>query len=208
MSGRIRADRADSLSAVQIGVGAAGLIALLAAFTLGDGTAETLTATLQTVFSNDYLLAAGLGGCALLFAAASFASGARTGYRATMPEVEHPISVPTPGEAFDRQLTGWHRLLPIVTPTAREDTIQRLQRTAVRTIVATEGCAPADAERRVVEGSWTDDPVAAGLLERDGGTPQLTMRLVALQRRETWLAYAADRTVEAIVSRRDGATVQ
>jgi hypothetical protein len=93
-----------------------------------------------------------------------------------------------------------------VTPTAREAAIQRLRRAAVRTIVTAEGCRPADAERRVADGSWTDDSVAAGLLERDAGPPSLATRLVALRRGETWLAHAADRTLEAIASRREGAT--
>jgi hypothetical protein len=185
-------------------VGAAGLLALLAAFTL-VGTDETLATPLRTAFGSDYLLAAGLGGCALLLAAVAIASGARAGCRATMPEVERPTPVPTPGEAFDRRLAGWRGLLPVVTPTAREATVRRLRRTAVRTVAAAEGCSLADAERRVEEGSWTNDPVAAGLLGRDAGPP-LTIRLLALRRRKTWLAYAADRTVEAIVSRRDGAT--
>lgn len=209
MSGRLSGGGADSpthsVSASRVLIGTAGLLALLAAFTLVDGTDETLATTLRTAFGSDYLLAAGLGGFALLFAAVTAASGARTGHRATMPEVERPTPVPTPGEAFDRRLAGWRGVLPVVTPTARETTVRRLRRTAVRTVAAAEGCSPADAERRVEEGSWTNDPVAAGLLERDAGPP-LSVRLVALRRRETWLAYAADRTVEAIVSRRNGAT--
>jgi hypothetical protein len=208
MSGSIRGERADSPNVVQVAVGTAGLLTLLAAFTLVDGTAEALAATLRTTFGSDYLLAAGLGGCALLFAAATFASSAEAGYQATMPEVERPTPVPTPGERFDQRLAGWHGLVPVVTPTARAATIRRLRRTAVRTIVTAEGCRPADAERRVAEGSWTDDPVAAGLLERDAGPPPIAIRLVALRRRETWLAYAADRTVDAIVARRNGVTGQ
>lgn len=202
MSGRVGGD--DAASMVELGVGTVGLLAFLAAFTLVDGTAEALAATLRATFGNDYLLAAGLGGCALLFAAATFASSAGAGDRATMPEVERPTPVPTPGAAFDRRLVGWHGLVPVVTPAAREATIRRLRRSAVRTIVTAEGCRTEEAERRVADGSWTNDPVAAGLLERGAGPPPLAKRVGALRRGETWLAYAADRTVDAIVSRRDG----
>ncbi len=208
MNGRTGGGGEGSPTGIQVGAGVAGLLALVVAFTLVDGTAETLAATLRASFGSDYLLAAGLGGCALLFAAATFASSARTGYRATMPEVERPTPVPTPGEAFDRRLAGWRGIFPVVTPTAREATTRRLRRTAVRTIVTAEGCSPAEAERRVADGSWTTDPVAAELLSPETGPPPLTTRLVALRRRETWLAYAADRAVEAIAARREGATGQ
>lgn len=203
MSGLIGGDVTESPSVVQVGGGAAGLLALFAAFSFADGLPETLVASLRTTFGNDYLLAAALGGCAILFAAVTFAVSARTGNRATLPEVERPTPVPSPGEAFTRQLSGWHGLFPVVTPTAREATIRRLRRTAVRTVVAAEGCRPAEAERRVADGSWTDDPVAADLLKRDAGPPSLPVRVIALRRGETWLASAAGRTVEAIVSRRE-----
>jgi len=202
VSGLVGADDTDSPRVVQIAVGAAGLLVLFAAFALDGGTTVTLAATLRTAFGSDYLLAAALGGCAVLFAAATFADSSGVGNRASVPEVERPTPVPTPGETFTRRVSGWHRLLPVVTPSTREATIHRLRRTAVRTVVTVEGCRPSEAERRVADGSWTDDPVAADLLKRDAEPPPLVTRVLALRRGETWLAYAADRTVEAVVSRR------
>lgn len=201
MSEAFETDRGTS--AVQVGLGAAGVFTLIAAFTLVDEPVEAAVTAMETTLGSDYLLAASLGGVALVFAASAFASGATTLRQATMPEVERPTPVPAPGDEFDRHLAEWRNWLPFAGSTARNDARQRLRRVAVRVIAADVGCSREEAERRVDEGTWTDDSVAAGFLSPEGERPSLAIRLSALRRGETGAQYAVRHTVEALLDRHD-----
>lgn len=186
-------------SAVRIGLGAAGVFTLIAAFVLVDESVEAAVTAMETTLGSDYLLAASLGGVALVFAASAFASGATAMRQAAMPEVERPTPVPAPGDELDRQLSGWRNWLPFVGSTARDGVRQRLRRIAVRVVAADVGCGREEAERRVDEGTWTDDPVAAAFLDPEPERPPPAIRLAALRRGETWIQYSARHTVEALV---------
>lgn len=193
----------DGMSERQIGLGAVGLLTLAAAFTVADGPVTGAVTAAQAALGSDYLLAASLGGIALAFAASAFVSGGRTVRQATMPETERPTPVPTPGDGFDDQLSGWRSWLPLVGPAPRDVAYRRLRRAAIEAVVTGRGCSRADAERRVDEGTWTADAVAADFLARGAGRPSLSVRLAALWHGETSTQYCARRTVD-VVSRYRG----
>jgi hypothetical protein len=181
----------------------AGVCTLIAAFTLVDEPVEAAVAGLETALGSDYLLTASLGTVALAFAALALLSGTAAPRQATMPEVEGPTPVPAPGEEFDRSLTGW-RGSPIVASAARDDVRRRLRRVAIQVVAATDGCSRETAKRRVDEGTWTDDQLAAQFLDSNTGRPPLTERLTALRHGETWLQYHTRQTVDVLVERDEG----
>jgi hypothetical protein len=76
------------------------------------------------------------------------------------PIVETVESAPHPGQAVDRSVDGETGV-----PDAR---IERLTEAALRTLVRAEHCSRSTAERRVAEGTWTDDEVAADFLAVGG----------------------------------------
>lgn len=188
----------DGMSERQIALGAVGLLTLAAAFTVADGPATEAVAAAQTALGSDYLLAASLGGIALALAASAFVSGGRTVRQATMPETERPTPVPTPGDGFDDQLSGWRGWLPLAGPAPRDVAHRRLRRAAIEAVVASRGCSRAEAERRVDEGTWTADAVAADFLARETGRSPLSVRVAALLRGETATQYCARRTVDVV----------
>lgn len=202
MSNAAGTDR--GMDAVRIALGAAGVFVLFVAFggLVGDPL-ETAVEAIESALGSDYLLAAGLGGVALVLATSAFASGVRSPREATMPEVERPTPVSAPGDEFDRKLSGWRGRVPIVGATVQETVRRRLRRTAVQVIAADEGCGREEAERRVDEGTWTDDPVAAAFLDPASERPSLAVRVAALRSGESWLQYSARRTLESLGNRRD-----
>ncbi|MGM0606056.1 MAG: DUF7269 family protein [Halobacteriota archaeon] len=115
------------------------------------------------------LLAVGLSGILLV------ARRIRGVTEADPPEVEGVQSASYPGEAFDpksdRLLGGRF--------TGRANRRERLKETAIRTTMRAEGCTRTTAARKVAEGTWTDDPVAATYLSEDrrfGRIPRLPSR--------------------------------
>lgn len=74
------------------------------------------------------------------------------------PDPEASQDLPTPGDEFDEMLvTAGSDRREIET---RETVRTRLERAAIATIVRTEGCTRAEAERQLESGEWTDDPYA------------------------------------------------
>ncbi|MGQ4556483.1 DUF7269 family protein [Halobellus sp. GM3] len=194
----------EEIDAVRVGLAVAGLIGLVAAFGgFAVGPLEAAVATAETALGSDYLLAAGLGGVALALGTWAFASGAGRPRQATMPEVERSTPVSVPGEDFDRKLSGWRGRVPLLGSSVRESVRRRLRGVAVRTIAAKAGCSRAEAERRVAEGTWTDDPIAAAFLSASSEPPPLADRAAALRRGGGWLRFAARRTLDALEERRE-----
>lgn len=108
---------------------------------------------------SDYVVLAAVGLAAVAIAALVLLAVAVSGvHEADIPIVESVESAPHPGQAVDRSVdddSGGR------VPDSR---VNRLTEAAVRTLMRTEHCSRSTAERRVAEGTWTDDEVAADFL--------------------------------------------
>ena len=108
---------------------------------------------------SDYVVLAAVGLAAVAIAALVLLAIAVSGVdEADVPIVESVESAPHPGQAVDRSVdddSGGR------VPDSR---VTRLTEAAVRTLMRTEHCSRSTAERRVAEGTWTDDEVAADFL--------------------------------------------
>lgn len=146
------------LLAIGISVFAVGLLVAFVPGTDGYLPMGTLIETL----GSDYIVVAILGIAALGFALVTVLFRRLTGVNeAATPIVEGVQSAPSPGASFDRS-NG--RLFGVWISTA---TRNRLREAAILTLMRSENCSRSTAERRVEEGSWTDNTTALRLL---GGT--------------------------------------
>jgi hypothetical protein len=112
----------------------------------------------------------------------------------SLGEPERRYRPPTPGDDFDRR-TNVSRL-----PVASLRRIRtRLREAAVASMVA-QGVTPDDADDRIAQGEWTDDPVAASFLQV-GSTPvPLRDRIRALVDGRPIERVRVSRTVAAIAA--------
>lgn len=105
------------------------------------------------------------------------------------PVVESVETAPHPGRDLDSSLGGLSGF------TSADATRARLADLAVETVMRAEGCPRATAERRIREGSWTDDPVAAAFVAGDGGGTGARLRaLLAVDDRVRRTVAAVERT--------------
>lgn len=86
----------------------------------------------------------------------------------TTPEPETPTGLPRPGSDVDtrirnlRRLTGGGRV-----ESERQELDARLEELAVRVVARREDLTREEARSRLVDGSWTDDPLAAAYFSED-----------------------------------------
>lgn len=86
----------------------------------------------------------------------------------TTPEPETPTGLPRPGSDVDtrirnlRRLTGSGRV-----ESERQELDARLEELAVRVVARREDLTREEARSRLVDGSWTDDPLAAAYFSED-----------------------------------------
>jgi len=150
---------------------------------------------------SDYVVLAVLGllavGLALLLVATRRVRGVS---EATPPVVENVLTATYPGASFDR--AGGGRLRRFLSVRSSTDRRRRLREAAIRATMRAEGCSRTDAGRRVDEGAWTSDPVAASSYLSASG------RGVLSGTRSAWGATRdgdpADRTVDAILAKTTG----
>lgn len=142
------------------------LLVGVAVFTLGilavafPGVAGALPVdAMVAALGSDYVVVAAVGMLAVAFAVLVLLVVAVSGVdEADLPVVESVESAPHPGQAVDRTVDGG---AGGSVPHAR---IERLTRAAVETLMRVEHVSRSEAERRVAEGTWTDDEVAADFL--------------------------------------------
>ncbi|WP_135823743.1 DUF7269 family protein [Halorussus ruber] len=177
--------------------GAAGILALGAALALGGGPAGTAVEALLTALGNDYLVVAVFASVGLLVAASALASGEASGLSQTeTPTPERPVTAPTAGDDVDDALASRTALLPVVGDDRREDLRERLRAVAVESWVRRGEWSREEAEKRLDEGTWTDDSAAAAFLA--GREPGFGARAVALARGEPWSRRGARRAATAV----------
>lgn len=138
-----------------LAVFAVGMLAVFVPSVAGVLPVEAMIAAL----GSDYFVLAALGLAAVAIAVLVLLAIAVSGVdEADLPIVESVESAPHPGQAVDRSVddeSGGQ---------VPESRVNRLTEAAVRTLVRTEHCSRSTAERRVAEGTWTDDEVAADFL--------------------------------------------
>lgn len=189
-------------------LGTLGVASLGLALTVAD--AGPLAAAARTgveTLGNDYLLVAALGALGTLVGLLMLATG-RSGnlVQTTTPDPERPPSVPAAGDDFDRTVRSLRFTLPLVGRSARRTVRERLRAAAVEATAHDAGCSRAEAERRVADGTWTDDDAAAAFLATDGGpSAAVGGRLTALVDGETLGQRRARRAADAVVARARGA---
>lgn len=143
------------------GVAVIGL-ALVVAFVPGLEEYMPAEAAIEALGS-DYVAVAIVGVAAVAFAALVVVVRRLGGVdEATPPPVETVPSAAYPGESFDQSTEN--RRFGLVDRSSSVDR-ERLRQAAIRAVSHAENCPRSIAERRVVEGSWTDDPVAARFLD-------------------------------------------
>jgi hypothetical protein len=110
---------------------------------------------------------------------------------------EERYGAPPPGREFDESLsrTGGRTLRAV---TGRRELRRRVRAAAATTLAATAGVSEAEAVRRIEEGTWTDDRVAARFLA-DGSMP-LSASLRALVRGESRFALGVRHAVAAVAA--------
>ncbi len=192
-------------------LGGVGLV-LVAAVVLAEGALAGLVVLdpLVAAAGNDFFFAVGLGLVVLLLAIATLGRSGSVDQTET-PDVEESVSMPVPGDDLDETVDRWRLSLPLVGSATRERVRERLRAAAVETLTRSSSVGQAEAERLVATGEWTDDPVAAGFLARNGavggdrsGGREVTGPspgwLASLGRLEPPLAIRTRRTVDAIAA--------
>jgi hypothetical protein len=183
--------------------GLLGLAVLAVGLTMaGEGPLRDAVQRGVELAGNDYLLLAALGGVGLLLAGAMLVSGRSGNLEQTeMPDPERPVDVPTPGDEFDAQIRRTRFKLPVVGRSVRRDVERRLRTAAVDATLYTAGCSRVEAERRVENGSWTDDTAAAAFLSADTAARSPVRHVTPLFDGETLSQRRARRTVAEIATR-------
>ncbi|MDZ5812771.1 DUF58 domain-containing protein [Halorubrum sp. AD140] len=174
-------------------------VGLLVAFDPEREDVLRIDAAIEALGS-DYVVLAALGllavGLALFLAAAQRVRGVS---EATPPAVEGVLTASYPGATFDRH--GGGGLTRFRSARSATDRRRRLREAATRATMRAEGCSRTDAGRRVDEGTWTSDPVAAPYLSASGrGVPSGTLPASGVASD----GDPADRTVDAILAKATG----
>lgn len=121
---------------------------------------------------------------------------------AEVPDPEPGIEPPVPGEEFDRLVIRWstwrdHRRITNVD----NRVLDRLRDAAIRAVMNRDAVSRREAEREIEEGTWTDDPVAAGFLSPTlETTAPLQVQLRGLMRAGSVSRFYVTRAVEAIAA--------
>lgn len=182
-------------------VALSGLLVLGLAVALARGDFDGLLPVDRGVSlaGNDYFLVAGIAVLTLPMVVLVVVSGRPGRLQLTrMPDPEEPVTLPTPGDAFDQRTA--RPALPVLSNGRRHDVRERLRAAAVDVVARTDACSRSEAERRVDRGRWTSDPVAAGFVARSvASTPSTLGELRAVLGGETALRRRARRTVDGIV---------
>lgn len=144
---------------VGLAVFAVGALAVVSPSVAAALPVEAMIAAL----GSDYVVVAAVGALAVALAALVLLVVAISGVdEADVPVVETVESAPHPGQSVDRSVDG--------EASVTDERVERLTEAAVRTLMRAEHCSRSTAERRVAEGTWTDDEVAADFLAvGDGG---------------------------------------
>ena len=111
------------------------------------------------------------------------------------PDVEIQVKIPTPGRELEDVLSEFADEAEVVTESNTKD---GLRTAAIAVLTRYEGLSPADARERIVQGTWTDDPVAAAFLSEQ--MAPLTTRIGTRLTRESSDESGIRHTVDAFAA--------
>ncbi|MFC6838463.1 DUF7269 family protein [Halomarina ordinaria] len=199
MTGRL----ARALRYAVVAVGALGFVGALAVLAVPSlAGALPVEAAIEAAGSDYQLLAVfgGLAAVALLGMLVVRAVGRVE--QADPPTPETVEGVPVVGSELDAVVADGLGLRATLFSDEPDRLRERLREEAVRTLMRVENCPRAQAERRVDEGSWTDDAAAAAFLA--GGRAPVRSRLAAALRGRSWLQHGTAAAATAIATRAEG----
>ena len=175
---------------------AAGVLAVLTSGLLFLAPVEALARS--TALSEDGARAFLFGlvgvGC-LLWVAATPEAGTDDDPAFPPVEARNEDDASTVGGGFDRNLAA--SLSAAAEGLDGDEVRPDLRALAADAVAAAEGCTPREARKRVTDGEWTDDRVAAAYLASEGAT-SLTRRLRSRLRPRKTKRRRIERTVRAI----------
>lgn len=180
-------------------VGVVGVAVGLATFAAPGIVDAVPVQAVVEVLGGPWVLAAVFGAAALLVVLSVLLMRGVGGIdQATPPAPEDVYEVPHPGSTFDEFLDGLD-VGERLSGERHRDVRERLRRAAWTTLMRVEDLDKEDAVRRVEEGTWTDDEVAASFLA-SGETPGLGGRIVGALRGETRHRRGARRAALAVAA--------
>lgn len=117
------------------------------------------------------------------------------------PDPERRIHVPVPGEDLQKTVDEFRPRNPGFTVTGRRISIG-LREAAVAVLTRFEGLSVEEANERVDEGTWTDDPVVAAFLSPnlEGSAPSIRQRVARFGGGDSPYRWRVRRSVAAITS--------
>lgn len=176
---------------------------LLGILLVAVGFLAVFDRTVASVFTLNGLFVAGVGLLAVVLGLNYFNTGRAVSRRSTpIEDVEPRYEVPVPGDEADETLSVVTGFSPDSIRN-RRDFHQELRAVAVETLSARGDYANESAvETALRTGTWTDDPVAGWFLGEQQ-SPPLTVRVRGLLGADTEFAFAAKRTIGALVEARD-----
>lgn len=178
-------------------VGVVGVAVGLATFAAPGIVDAVPVQAVVEVLGGPWVLAAVFGAAALVVVISVLLMRGVGGIdQATPPAPEDVYEVPHPGSTFDEFLDGLD-VGERLSGERHRDVRERLRRAAWTTLMRVEDLDKEDAVRRVEEGTWTDDEVAASFLA-SGETPGLGGRIVGALRGETRHRRGARRAALAV----------
>ena len=138
---------------------------------------------------------------ALITAVASLSRRRDDRRRGETPDPERRSPVPTPGDDLLRVVDEFRPRNPGFAVTSRR-IVLGLRGAALAVLTRFEGVSPAEAQQRLEDGTWTDDPIAAALLSPDleAPSPSIRNRLTTLRGGESAYRQGVRRTVAAIAA--------
>jgi hypothetical protein len=166
------------------------------------GLAVVVNRGLAGLFDLNYAIVTLVGALALVQGARYALSRRKTAFHATAtddPELRY--HVPTPGDDIDLDFGGSRSLWR---SQRREDTRNRLRETALDTLTGYGGMPREEAETRLDEGTWTDDPIAAATLQESPPRPTIVSRLRAVFRAESSFARGVRHVIDELTEIQEG----
>lgn len=119
-----------------------------------------------------------------------------------VPEVEFPLSTPTPGDDLDEMVYRLTRLRE-ATIEYRQQVREKVGEVAVAVIRNRDDCSREEAVAKIKDGTWTDVPAAANFFA-DGGGGSAPSMLTQLRRRLTDTETAYERQLRTTVAAIEG----
>ncbi|KTG10605.1 hypothetical protein AUR64_08020 [Haloprofundus marisrubri] len=166
------------------------------------GFAVVVDRGLAGLFDLNYLIVTLVGALALVQGVRYGLSRRKTPLHATTtddPELRY--HVPVPGDEVDMEFASERSF---GRAQKREKVRDRLREAALETLVGYGGLTREEAQKRLNEGTWTDDALAAAALHESPRRPSVVTRIRAMFRTESAFERSARHVVDELVAIQEG----